>query len=155
VSEPHVPGPLWVPNACHRMSKLVDGLVDQQPDLGPRELLVELGARAAGIPRSGLRAPAMLVLGGRTRLPGGGFRPEFRDRSSTQARHFAGVARAATLLGPERTEWLCIHVRRDPPDSPDGRLTTAAVSFAKALLDGELATADAGEWIRGHVCGRS
>jgi hypothetical protein len=150
VSEPHVPGPLWVPNACHRMSRLVDGL----GHLGPRELLVELGAQAAGIPRSGPRALAMLVLGGRTRLPGGGFRPEYRDRSSTQARHFAGTARAVTVLGAERTEWLSVHVRRDPRDSPDGRLTTAAVAFAQALLDGSVPPAEAGEWIRGHVCGR-
>jgi hypothetical protein len=150
VSEPAVPGPLWVPNACHRMSRLVDGL----GDLGPRELLVELGLKAASIPRSGPRVVPMLVLGGRTRIPGGGFRPEFRDRSSTQARHFAGVARSVTVFGAGTTEWLAVHVRRDPRDSPDGRLTTAAVTFAGALLDGSLAPADAGGWIREHLCGR-
>ena len=57
-----------------------------------------------------------------------------------------------TVLGPRSTEWLSVHVRRDAPDSPDGRLTTLAVQFASALLGDTLATPDAGDWIREHVC---
>ena len=44
------------------------------------------------------------------------------------------------------------HLRRDAPDSPDGLLTSLASSSPTMLLDGSLATPDAGEWIRTHVC---
>jgi hypothetical protein len=63
------------------------------------------------------------------------------------------VARAVTVLGADRTRWLSVHVRRDAPDSPDGRLSTLAIEFASQLLDGSLATRDAGDWIRENVCG--
>ena len=78
--------------------------------------------------------------------------PSSRDRTPSQTRHFAGVARSVTILGAAGTEWLSVHVRRDAADSPDGKLTTRATEFATLLLDGSLATRDAGEWIRTHVC---
>ena len=62
------------------------------------------------------------------------------------------VEALVALLGAARTEWLSVHVRRDAPDSPDGRLTGLAIEFAGQLLDGTVATSDAGGWIRQHVC---
>ena len=115
--------------------------------------MAELAWRVAGI-RRGRLALWGLLLGGRTRLAGGGFRPELRDHTAGQSRHFAGVAKAVTVLGADRTRWLSVHVRRDRPDSPDGRLTSLAVEFATGLLDGSLAPAAAGDWIRVRVCAR-
>lgn len=135
-------------DACGELARVADEI-----DVAdPREFLVELGLRVAGIPR-GRSAVLALAAGGRTRIPGGGFRAELRDGTRGQARHFAGIARAVTLLGPERTGWVSVHLRRDAPDSPDGRLTSLAIGFAEALLDGSLAPAGAGDWIRANVCG--
>jgi hypothetical protein len=139
------------PSACKELARVTDEIASEHPAWSGHELLVELGVRVAGIRRGPLAALG-LVLGGRARLRGGGFRPEVRDRTAGQARHFAGIARAVTVLGPERTEWLSVHVRRDAPGSGDGRLTTLAVRFASLLLDGRLATSQAGTWIREHVC---
>jgi hypothetical protein len=137
------------PSACEALARVAAQISLEHAD--PREFLVELGQRVAGIGRG--RLPVVgLVLGGRNRLRGGGFRPELRDRSGGQARHFAGTARAVIVFGGSRTEWLSVHLRRDPPDSPDGRLTTLAVEFANRLLDGSLPTDRTGDWIRSHVC---
>jgi hypothetical protein len=137
-------------SACGDLARIADSLGTEEP----RDLIADLAQKAAGIPRSGPGVLPALLAGGRTRLVGGGFRPELRDHSASQARHFAGVARAVTVLGARRTEWLSVHLRRDRPDSPDGLLTTLGVRFATDLLDGTLAPADAGDWIRTHVCGR-
>jgi hypothetical protein len=136
--------------ACSEMAAIADTLADRPP----RDLLVELGYRVAGIPCSGPMVLPTLLAGGRTRLVGGGFRPELRDHSAAQTRHFAGIARAVTVLGGRRTTWISEHVRRDAAVSPDGRLTALAVDFAEELLDGSVACGDAGAWIRTHVCGR-
>jgi hypothetical protein len=93
-----------------------------------------------------------LLMGGRSRVRGGGFRPELRDHSSGQTRHFAGIARAVTVLGADRTRWVSVHVRRDAPDSPDGRLTELAIDFATGVLDGSLALDRTGDWIRERIC---
>jgi len=138
--------------ACAQMARTADVIASEHPDWPARELLVELGVRVAGIRRGPLAAVG-LALGGRPRLRGGGFRPELRDRTASQARHFVGVVRAVTALGAARTEWLSIHVRRDAPASPDGLLTSLAIEFASQLLDGSLAPRDAGGWIRANVCG--
>jgi hypothetical protein len=139
-------------DACPELARAADTVAAEHPDWPGHELLVELGLRVAGIRRGRLSAIGLLI-GGRPRLRGGGFRPELRDRTAGQTRHFAGVARAVTVLGAERTRWLSVHVRRDAPDSPDGRLSTLAIEFASQLLDGSLATQDAGDWIRENVCG--
>ncbi len=137
--------------ACEEMAGVADSIVAEHPDWPAHEFLVELAARVAGIRRGPLAGLGLLV-GGRSRLRGGGFRPELRDRTASQTRHFAGVARAVTVVGAARTEWLSVHVRRDASDSADGRLTSLAIEFAAQLLDGSLATGDAGEWIRATVC---
>jgi hypothetical protein len=138
-------------SACEEMAQVAEAIAAEHPDWSPRELLVELGSRVAGIGRGRL-ALVGLVLGGRTRIRGGGFRPELRDHSTRQSRHFAGVARAVTVFGAERTRWISVHVRRDAPESPDGRLTELAIGFATGLLDGSIAKDGAGEWIRTNVC---
>ncbi len=136
-------------NACAELARVADAIAAEHPS--PHDFLAELGLRVAGIGRG--RVPVFgLLVGGRSRITGGGFRAELRDHSATQARHFAGIARAVTVLGSGRTEWLSVHVRRDAGDSPDGRLTRRAIEFADQLLEGTLAPTDAGAWIRQHVC---
>ena len=138
-------------DACAELARTADAIAAEHPDATGHDLLVELGLRVAGI-RRGRLAVLGLLTGGRSRVRGGGFRHELRDHTAGQARHFAGVARAVTVLGGDRTEWLSVHVRRDAAGSPDGRLSALAVEFANRLLDGSLATRDAGEWIRRNVC---
>lgn len=138
------------PDACGALAQVLDEL----GHLPPRRLLAEFGSRVAGVPARGPLVLPLLVAGGRDRLRGGGFRPELRDHSARQARHFAGIARSVTVLGAGATRWSSVHVRRDAADSPDGRLTDLAVLFATRLLDGTLAPDDAGDWVRRHVCGR-
>jgi len=139
--------------ACEQLARTADAIAAEHPGWPAREYVVELAHVVAGI-RRGPLAGLGLLLGGRTRLRGGGFRPELRDRTAGQTRHFAGIARAVSVLGPTRTAWLSEHVRRDAPGSPDGRLTALAIEFASLLLDGSLATQDAGDWIRANVCAR-
>jgi hypothetical protein len=133
------------------MAGVADSIAAEHPDWPAHEFLVELAVRVSGIRRGPLSAIGLL-LGGRPRLKGGGFRAELRDHTAGQTRHFVGIARAVTVLGANRTLWLSEHVRRDAPDSPDGRLTALAVEFAAAVLDGSLLTRNAGDWIRQHVC---
>ena len=139
-------------NACEEMASTADALAREHPDSSGHEFLVELGSRVAGIGR-GRTAVLGLLMGGRPRLKGGGFRSELRDHTAGQTRHFAGVARAVTVFGSDRTRWLSVHVRRDARDSPDGRLSDLAIEFATSVLDGSLPKERAGEWIRAHVCG--
>ena len=133
------------------MAAAADSIAADHPGWSGHALLVELAVEVAGIHR-GPGAVLGLLTGGRSRLRGGGFRAELRDRSAQQTRHFVGIARAVTVLGPQRTAWLSRHVRRDAPDSPDGQLADLAITFASALLDRTLATSQAGGWIRDHVC---
>jgi len=140
--------------SCEQLARTADAIAVEHPDWPAREYLVELAFQVADI-RRGPLAGLGLLLGGRSRLRGGGFRPELRDRSAGQTRHFVGIARAVTVVGASRTAWLSEHVRRDAPSSPDGRLTTLAIELAAQLLDGSRATQDAGEWIRSNVCAAS
>jgi hypothetical protein len=137
--------------ACEELARAADAVAAERPDWPAREFLVELAHRVAAI-RRGPLAGLGLLLGGRSLLRGGGFRAELRDSTAGQARHFVGIARAVTVVGPSLTGWLSEHVRRDDPTSPDGRLTTLGIEFAGQLLDGSLVTRDAGEWIRTNVC---
>jgi hypothetical protein len=138
-------------SACQEMARAAETIAVEHPGLGGHDFLVELGSRVAGIGRGRL-AVVGLLLGGRSRLRGGGFRPELRDHSAGQTRHFAGIARGVTVLGADRTRWISVHVRRDAPDSADGRLTELAIEFATGVLDGGLGLDGTGDWIREHVC---
>lgn len=138
-------------SGCEQLAEVAERINVERRDGNAHEFLVELGSQAAGIGR-GRMAVVGLLAGGRTRIRGGGFRPELRDHSARQSRHFAGIARAVTVLGADRTRWVSVHVRRDAPDSPDGRLTELAIEFAAGLLDGSIARDRAGQWIRTNVC---
>ncbi|MBA2953328.1 hypothetical protein GON03_03310 [Nocardioides sp. MAH-18] len=139
----------YSPNACLALGRIADEISAGGPS--GHEFLVELGYRVAGIPR-GWQAWAVLATGGRSRIRGHGFRAELFDGTGGQARHFAGTARAVTLLGEGATLWISAKVRRDSEDSPDGQLTRLAVDFAAALLDGSLPAHESGDWIRDHLC---
>jgi hypothetical protein len=139
----------YVPNACMTLGRIADEIAAGGPS--GHDFLVELGYRVAGIPRN-WHAWAVLAAGGRSKIRGSGFRSDLDDGTDGQARHFAGTARAVTLLGERVTLQLSVTARRDPENSPDGRLARAAVEFAAALLDGSLPPAQAGDWIRSHVC---
>ncbi|MGV8894843.1 MAG: hypothetical protein ACOH10_07180 [Rhodoglobus sp.] len=136
-------------DACAKLVRVVELIAIETSD--PRRLLVALGTAAAGI-RTGPLALIDLARGGRNHFPGRGMASEFDDDSDGQARHFAGIATSAARVGPTLTRWLSIVVGRDAPSSPDGRLTDLAVEFARALLKGDLATADAADWLRERLC---
>jgi hypothetical protein len=92
-------------------------------------------------------------VGGRNVIAGRGWRAEYSDGSRGQARHFAGIAAATLRFGPRLTRWVSVRIRRDAPDSPDGRLTDAAIEFSAAILRDDLRVPDAADWIRGRLCG--
>jgi hypothetical protein len=135
--------------ACERLAIVAAGLGLQTDD--PNELLRKLGRRAAGI-HDPPRAFVDLARGGQDLIPGAGFRNRYNDRTAGQARHFAGIAVATTYGSESQTRLISIFVRRDPANSADGRLTDAALEFARLLRRGELQTEDAGDWILAEVC---
>ena len=52
------------------------------------------------------------------------------------------------------TQWIGEHLRRDPADSPDGRLGDEGIDFAQKLVGGRLELSDASSWLREHLCRR-
>jgi hypothetical protein len=115
-------------------------------------LLSELGRRVAGI-RPPPRALGDLARGGRDLLPGRGFRARYDDGSAGQARHFAGIAVATTIVGGAiPTRLISERLRDDPRGSADGQLTEAGIEFATGLRSGELTPAEAPSWILDNVC---
>lgn len=137
-------------NACQQLAELCDDLLGLAPELSPREFLRTLGALVAGIDL-GVMGFKQLARGGANGLVGAGFRQEYDDGTAGQARHFAGTAAAAALIGEKPAELLAHHVV-DPAESIDGRLSTAALEFARLLIIEELALAEAGRWVAGNVC---
>ena len=117
----------------------------------PRRLVRRLGDAGAGV-RPGLGGLLDLALAGSNRLPGHGFRPELDDGTGGQVRHFCGIAACCDRFGPRLTWWVSVHLRRDPPDTPDGRVTDLAIEFVGLLRRGELAVADAPAWLRRTLC---
>ena len=137
-------------NACRQMAALCGELLEVAPELTPREFLRSLGALVAGIDL-GLKGVKQLARGGANGLVGAGFRAEYDDGTPGQARHFAGTAAAAALIGEKPAELLAHHLV-DPAESIDGHLSTAAIEFAHLLIDGKLPLAQAGSWIEANVC---
>ena len=137
-------------NACQQLVELCGELLEVAPELTPKEFLRTLGALVAGIDL-GFKGLRQLARGGANGLVGAGFRPEFDDGTAGQARHFAGTAAAAALIGDKPAALLAHHVV-DPADSIDGQLSTAALEFARLLIDGELSLERAGSWIADQVC---
>jgi len=56
-------------------------------------------------------------------------------------------------IGGRLSQWLTAHVLRDAPETPDGRLSAEAVEFVRLVRGGELAQADAADWVRRSLCG--
>jgi hypothetical protein len=139
------------PNACADLARTAQEIAAETPEISARDFLLELGWRVAGI-EPGVEGFIDLARGGENIISGGGFQPEFDDGTSGQARHFAGIATAVAKLGSRFTTWAGERALRDSPDSADGRLSEAAITFARALLDGDLPVADADEWIETHLC---
>jgi hypothetical protein len=137
-------------NACEQMAELCDELLEVAPGLTAHEFLRSLGALVAGIDL-GLKGVKQLARGGANGLVGAGFRAEYDDGTPGQARHFAGTAAAAALFGELPAELLAHHVV-DPAESIDGHLSTAALEFARLLMDGTLPLAGAAGWIEANVC---
>ena len=137
------------PNGCLALVALAER--EALAGRTPRELIRRLALTGAGV-RPGLAGIVDLARAGRDGLPGRGFRPELCDATDGQARHFCGVADCCARFGAKPTRWVSIHLRRDPPDEPDGRLTDLAIEFATLLRRGELAVADAPAWLRRALC---
>lgn len=136
-------------NACEKLVELVAKLATETDD--PRELLLRLGTEAAGI-RRGPFAVADLARGGTNVIPGGGVKRRYDDETDGQIRHFAGIATAAARIGPRAARSLSVTVLRDPPSTADGRLTDAAVEFARDLLRGDLPLDRASGWVAERLC---
>ncbi len=136
-------------SACER---LADGVRRIAEDASSgRTLVREVGHEFAGI-RPGPLGVLDLARGGTNKLRGKGFAAAYDDRTIGQVRHFAGVAAATSVFGPRLTHWLMRHVGRDAAGTADDLLTARATEWASLLIEGRLATADAAEWVRIHVC---
>src|SRR5215218_2853572 len=137
-------------NACQQLVVLCDEVLEIAPELTPREFLRTLGALVAGIDL-GVMGFRQLARGGANGLVGAGFRKEYDDGTAGQARHFAGTAAAAALIGDKPAELFAHHLV-DPAESIDGHLSTAALELARLLVDGEVPLTEAGAWIAEHIC---
>ncbi len=137
-------------NGCHELARVATRIVTAEPGIDPRDFLRALGQVVAGI-SPGVEGIFDLARGGSNEVAGRGFRPEFDDESRGQARHFAGTAASAAIFGPRVTE-IVAHRLVDPPDTADGRLSAAAVEFARLLIGEELLVSDASQWILDEIC---
>jgi hypothetical protein len=135
--------------ACQRLAGLAANIAAR--DRSAERFLIDLGKQGAGI-RTGRFALIDLANDGRNIILGRGFMPEFDDGTRGQVRHFVGVARASMFGGSALTRWISEKLRRDPPDSPDGRLADEGIDFAQALLAGRLEPSEASAWIRDRLC---
>ena len=139
-------------SGCRRLAGVAARLAHQGGT--PVRFLRELGRQVAGI-RPPPRGYGDLARGGRNRVSGRGFLARYDDGTEGQPRHFAGIAVATTFVGGGSvTRWLSENVRQDPAGSPDGRLTDEGVAFARAVLSGELALAEAPAWLLENLCRR-
>jgi hypothetical protein len=53
--------------------------------------------------------------------------------------------------GTTVTRWIGERLRRDPPDSPDGRLGDEGIEFAQELIARRLALSDSSGWLRNRL----
>lgn len=135
-------------DACAALAESIDRLATR--GYRNRRFLRELG-RAAGVRRGPIWV-ADAASGGRNRIRGRGFHPVVDDDTEGQARHFAGTVAVAARVGGPITRWLTVHVLRDGPDTADGRLSEAAIEFARLIRSGELRQSDAAGWVRHRLC---
>ncbi len=135
-------------NACEEFAALVDRLAAEGPS--PRELMERIGQDGARI-RTGPAGLMDLARGGRNMISGKGFRADLDDGTDGQVRHFAGIVASVGRVGGSMTRIVSEKVRKDPAESPDGRLSEAAIAFSGLLLSGQLAVAEAGAWVRQNL----
>jgi hypothetical protein len=140
-------------SACRRLAGLAARLAER--DRGPLPFLRDFGRQAAGI-RPPPRGFGDLARGGRNRIVGRGFLARYDDGSSGQARHFAGIAVATTFVGGANpTRWISEHLRDDPNNSADGRLTDKGIEFATELLRGDMELDQTPGWVLENLCRRT
>lgn len=137
-------------NGCWELAEVCHRIVAVAPDTSPQDFLRALGQLVAGID-PGIEGIVDLARGGSNVVAGGGFKPEFDDGTAGQARHFAGMAASVAMFGARATE-LVAHAFVDSPDTADGRLSAAAVRFAKLIMDGDLPVDQAHLWIVDALC---
>jgi hypothetical protein len=138
-------------DGCQALATTADEIVSAQPNIEPPEFIRAIAFRVARID-PGPKGIIDLAQGGENVVAGTGFKPVFDDGTEGQARHFAGTAGSVERFGVSATLMAGETVLRDLADSADGRLSRAAIVFATKLLDGSLAPAEAGSWIREYVC---
>ena len=141
------------PDGCRALAKVAEQIVAADLDITPGDFLRALGRLVAGI-EPGVEGLLNLARGGSNEISGRGFKPEFDDGSAGQARHFAGTAVSVALLGTRATE-LIAHTIVDPADTPDGRLSSAAIEFANLIVNEEMPVAGASAWIIDELCAAS
>jgi hypothetical protein len=141
------------PDGCRQLAEVSDQIVAADPDISSRDYLRALGRLVAGI-EPGVEGILDLARGGSNEISGKGFKPEYDDGSMGQARHFAGTAVSVALFGARATG-IIAHSMVDPPDTPDGRLSAAAIEFANLIMSEELPVADASSWIVDELCAPS
>jgi hypothetical protein len=138
-------------SACRQVAGVAARLAEQKP---PRLVFLrDLGRQVAGI-RPPPRAYGDLARGGRNRIAGRGFLQRFDDGTQGQARHFAGIAVATSFGGGDPTRLISIFLRDDPAESPDGRLSDEAITFATEVLTGDLELDETPQWLLDHLCRR-
>jgi hypothetical protein len=99
-----------------------------------------------------VRGVADLATGGDDHLRGTGFRDDLDDGTDGQARHFAGVAAAASRFGSDLTDAAATHLLRDSSGTADADLTRKALDFAHLLEARQLTPPEAAGWIRRELC---
>jgi hypothetical protein len=152
----HRDRPLHLPrlkqDACTALIEVLESLADN--GISGRRFLQQLANRVAGV-RPGAAGLIDLAGGGTDVLRGRGFAARYDDGTTGQARHFAGIAYSTALFGARLTRLLSVRVRGDGPDSPDGHLTEAAISFSTGLMAGRIRPQDAPQWVRTTLCAHS
>lgn len=136
-------------DACAALADAVDALAAH--GRSDRHFLREIG-RLGGVRRGPLWVTDA-ASGGSNRLRGRGFRAALDDDTDGQARHFAGTVAVTARVGGRLSRWLTTAVLRDPPDTADGRLSDEAIAFVRGIRSGEIPQAEAGAWVRRHLCG--
>ena len=135
--------------ACERLAQLAGQLAAE--DDNPVVFLRSLGREAAGI-RSGRRGLADLARGGHNRIAGRGFQRRFDDGTRGQVRHFVGLSVATLYGGASPVRWISEHLRRDPSDTPDGRLSDEGIAFAREVTTDRLPLEETPDWLRANLC---
>lgn len=139
-------------SACRRVAGFAAKLAERDP--AQLAFLRDFGRQVAGI-RPPPRGYGDLARGGSNRVAGRGFLAKFDDGSQGQAGHFAGIAVATTFVGGSSpTRWISEHLRDDPGNTADGRLTDEGIVFATAVLKGELPLDETPQWLLDNLCRR-